>query len=359
MAGSSTDDRSLAPTARRLEQARQQGMVPVSRSAVAALSFAFGCLVLSCLASRVAGRLVAYTRVATAEAPKGGSGTAGLYSGLTVVLSIVAWPLAAVCFGALLGGLAQTRGRIWRSPVGGHTPASSAFARWLGRGRAGEVGLDLCKLAALLLVLGASVPFIVGLCARLPQARPLQMGQAVAAMLLRLGAHLAVAMVVLGSIDYLWQLLRQRRALRMSHDEARREERENEGDPELKAERRRLHGLLHVAGDLVDLAGADVVVIEAGWGAAAIGWRGGGVEAPVLIARGSGPRAQRIERSARQAGIPIYLDPGLVRTLAFLNEGDGLPAALWAAVARLAARARSEAPELGDAEPRPAHGIRR
>jgi flagellar biosynthesis protein FlhB len=148
-------------------------------------------------------------------------------------------------------------------------------------------------------------------------------------------------MVGLGFVDYLWQAGRHRNRLRMTRDEARREHRESEGDPEHKAERRRIHRELQMEGAIRDVRVADLVLVEPGLAAVAIHYSGSGDSAPVLVARGEHLRARTIEAVARAAGVASFVEPALVRTLTSVEEGEEIPEALYSAVAELMVKART------------------
>ncbi len=56
-------------------------------------------------------------------------------------------------------------------------------------------------------------------------------------------------------------------------------------------------------------------------------------EAPIVISSGEGELARRIERSAREHGVPIVHNVALADALAELQAGDTIPEALYEAVA--------------------------
>ena len=60
-----------------------------------------------------------------------------------------------------------------------------------------------------------------------------------------------------------------------------------------------------------------------------------GEGAPVVVARGERLVAAQIRRAAREAGVPIFRDVSLARSLRALAEGDEIPVALYEAVAEL------------------------
>ncbi len=128
---------------------------------------------------------------------------------------------------------------------------------------------------------------------------------------------------------------RLRRSLLMTRDEVRRELREDEGDPEHKAERRRAHRALVEAGAV---SRATVVVVNPTRVAVAVRHDRDRGDAPRVVAKGTGLAAARIRSAARRAGVPIVRDVPLARALHRLADvGDEIPEELYDAAAALLA----------------------
>jgi flagellar biosynthesis protein FlhB len=334
MAESSSEQRSLPPSERRLAQARRAGDLAVSRDLVAGMAFAGACVALIAGGRSWIGGLAAYLHMALARASNSDSSSASLGSGLAAAAVALSLPVAVSVVVALLAGLAQTRG-VFTS----HSARAQRFApsltRVLERERVLDTAFDLGKLIVLLVVATASlVPCLTGLVA-LSGVEAVRVLAALGAALRRLGCHLAIAMVALGFADYLWRRARYQGRLRMTRDEARREQKEDEGVPEPKAERRRRHREFLAGAALADVARADFILVLPGVAAAAIAHAGGADDVPRVLAWGEHLRAHRIEAVARAAGLARFIEPALVRALAFVEEGDEVPEPLHAAVARL------------------------
>lgn len=58
-----------------------------------------------------------------------------------------------------------------------------------------------------------------------------------------------------------------------------------------------------------------------------------GAQAPKVTATGAGVIAEKIIETAREAGVPIRSDPGLVKALQALEIGEEVPEMLYVAVA--------------------------
>jgi type III secretion protein U len=144
-----------------------------------------------------------------------------------------------------------------------------------------------------------------------------------------------VAFLAFGALD--WGLARRRhlRSLRMTRDEVRREQKDDEGDPAHRAERRRRHRALLEASPA---SRATVVVVNPSHVAVALRHDRASDDAPRLVAKGTGRAAARIRSAARLAGVPIVRDPPLARALHRLAEvGEEIPEELFDAAAAVLA----------------------
>jgi flagellar biosynthesis protein FlhB len=154
----------------------------------------------------------------------------------------------------------------------------------------------------------------------------------------RLGLRLAVAAVVLGAADYLWQRHRHAKSLRMSREEWKREYKESEGDPLHKAERQRLHREILQQQMIDDVRRAKLVLVDGDRVAVALRYDPDGPGAPVVVAKGERLVAAMIREVARETGVPIFGEPTLAQTLREVEEGDEIPESAFEAVAQLLAR---------------------
>jgi type III secretion protein U len=148
--------------------------------------------------------------------------------------------------------------------------------------------------------------------------------------------QVALVGLLLGAAD----LVVSRRAwtdrLKMTKAEVRREYKETEGDPQLKAARARAYGELVARATIAGVKNASVVVVNPTHLACALRYdEKEGDEAPVVLASGEGDLAARIVRAAEEAGVPVVRDVPLARALIELEVGDAIPEALYEAVAEI------------------------
>ena len=125
----------------------------------------------------------------------------------------------------------------------------------------------------------------------------------------------AVIAVAIGGIDIVWQRFDHARKLKMSFQEMKEENRQSEGDPHMKAQRRARAEAIASNRMLLDVPKADVVVVNPTHYAVALRWSRGRGTAPVCVAKGTDEMALSSRAVAGKAGIPIHSDPPTARAL--------------------------------------------
>ncbi len=141
--------------------------------------------------------------------------------------------------------------------------------------------------------------------------------------------------LVLGAFDFAINRASWRKRLKMTKEEVRREHKENDGDPELKAARERAHQEALFSTQLANVKKATVVIVNPIHLACALHYKDGQDDAPTLVASGAGDHAERIVAAARAAGVPIVRDVPLARALYQLSTDETIPEALYEAVAEV------------------------
>lgn len=141
-----------------------------------------------------------------------------------------------------------------------------------------------------------------------------------------LGAMLMDSLVVLltittviacavAGVDLVWQRFDHTRRLRMSFQELREENKQSEGDPHVKAQRRGRAEAIATNRMLLDVPKADVVVVNPTHVAVALKWSRTKGSAPACVAKGEGELALKIREIAATAGVPLHEDPPTARAL--------------------------------------------
>jgi flagellar biosynthetic protein FlhB len=149
---------------------------------------------------------------------------------------------------------------------------------------------------------------------------------------------LAAAIVGVAILDYVYQRYQFEQSLRMTKEEVKRELKEEEGDPLVKARLRQIARERTRRKMLAAVPQATVVITNPTHYAVALRYNAVADDAPVVVARGRGALAQRITELARQHGVFVVEQPPLARTLyQSVKEGQPIPPALFRAVAEVLA----------------------
>jgi flagellar biosynthesis protein FlhB len=326
------------PTPKRLEAARGRGEVALSRDLVSAAAMTAALLALSAGGPEIVARLLAYWRSSLAAAPAGGAPGAAVLAGTYALGRSLALPLGAAMAVAAAAGFLQTRGLLAPGavkPDWGRLSPGAGMRRLFGAEAALQVGKGMLKVALVAALAWLTVSSVVGGLAGLAGTSAAHVLAALGVLAERLAARVALVALALGVADYLLARRRHSRRLLMTREEVKRENKEAEGDPSHRAERQRLHRELMEQRMVEEVRKADFVVVNPEHIAVALRYDRTGDAAPVVVASGERLLAQRIKAVAREAGVPIFRDVTLARSLRALPEGDEIPAALYEAVAEV------------------------
>ena len=156
-------------------------------------------------------------------------------------------------------------------------------------------------------------------------------------LLMALGALIAV-LAVAALIDVPAQLWRHHSSLKMTLEEVKRESKESDGDPQMKAKIRAMQrdSARHRMMEAVPTA--DVIVTNPTHFAVALKYDDRKMRAPRVVAKGADLIALRIREIGTEHQVPVLEQPALARALHRHAEiGDEVPAALYNAVAQVLA----------------------
>ncbi len=331
-------NRSEMPTPRRLREARRRGEAPVSRDLTGAACLLAGLAAASSGAASLA-RLLAgavATSLSEAVAPTGREPWPALMRALALLARTLTPIAGAGALGALATGLLQTRGLFSLEAVRfrlERLDPRRGLARLASAERLTTTALDAGKAVAALLIGWRLVASALPAAAAAPGLQPRVAARLLPALASRIALPLVAAMAAFGTLELALARRRQRRSLMMTRQEVARERREDEGEPRLRLERRRLHRALASS---VPLRRATCLVVNPTHVAVALHHERSSDDAPHVVAKAMGPAAARLRAEARRAGVPIVQDVALARALFRLAEvGDEIPEELYEAAAAL------------------------
>lgn len=146
------------------------------------------------------------------------------------------------------------------------------------------------------------------------------------------------SLLLVAGIDVPYQLWSHAHKLRMSREDLRQEQKESDGDPQVKAQIRRAQQQMAKRRMMAEVPKADIIVTNPTHFAVALKYIDKDMRAPRVIAKGTDLVALRIRAMAEEHKIPVLEAPPLTRALyRHTKLGDEIPAALYAAVAEVLA----------------------
>ncbi len=146
----------------------------------------------------------------------------------------------------------------------------------------------------------------------------------------------AFSLLILAIVEFGFQKWKYEQDLRMTDEEVREEMKSTQGDPQIKARRRRVQRELASQRLMADVPKADVVVTNPTELAIALKYDPKTMKAPIVLAKGADAVAARIRKIALENGIPIVERKPLAQAL-FKNVdiGKPIPNEQYAAVAEV------------------------
>ena len=347
------EERSLDPTERRLQKAREEGQLPQSRDlttfamlAIVPMAFlAFGPLFMDQMVRMVKGGLTFGdpNRIVD-NILLWGSGSLLAFCG---VLLLIVIPLWVISFLSPLTLVAFRPYFVFKFNSNRLDPIS-------GMGRMFSVNtlVELLKnifKASLLLSVGLT--YMIGLWGSLTMIanQDINIAFAESYRLIIYGfLFLLIPMVLIAFGDTFFQWFNFRKQMRMSQEEMKQEIKESEGSPEMRARIRQKQRQLSTSRMMAAIEKADVVLANPEHYSVAIRYDQEKMAAPVVVAKGSDDIALRIQDIARDHQVPIARIPPLARLMySRLEIGEAIPFQLFEAVAKVLAWAYEMKQEAG------------
>lgn len=368
MAESSSQERSLPATQRRLDKAREEGQVARSTELAsvlllgsAALAFWWGGAKLIADFRTLLGTGLQVTPQDAFHADRMFTRLADLsLEGLMAAAPLLgALVLAAVVAPLLMGGWVFS----WKAVqfnFDRFTPLTTLGRMFSTHGLT-ELLKALAKAGLLTAVLGLLLWKFAEPAAQLSGMEVSLALTLTAEALLSAFLALIGVMVLIACIDVPLQLWRHHSGLKMSLNEVKEENRDTEGDPQLKSRIRSMQREMARRRMMAEVPKADVIVTNPTHYAVALAYDDRRMGAPRVLAKGADRVAQRIRELGAANNIPTVEAPPLARALyRHADIGEEVPAALYNAVAQVLAyvyrlkraiAAGSERPDLpGDIE---------
>jgi flagellar biosynthesis protein FlhB len=338
------DQRTEQPTQKRLEKAREQGQFLAARDFVGAVQFMVATgLVVSFGSDWIASTQQLF-RMLLRSAFDRDLDAAGLISLTHTVLLQVFMPLAAA--GVLLAGAAFAT-QLSLSAMGfSFKSLAPNFGRLNPMKKLKEIASQFFSLAlhttllmaALSLIaywmISDQLPQMISMSLATVQAGTALIGTAISGLLWKC----AMVLVAFGAIDIFRQKRKLDKQLRMTKQEIRDEMKENEGNPQIKAQIRRLRRQLLRGRMMSEVPKATAVLVNPTHYSVAIRYDPDTMASPVVVAKGKNYLAKLIREKAIKHHVPIVENPPLARALySSANVGQQIPIEFYRAVAEILA----------------------
>ena len=332
--------KTIKPSPKRIREFRKEGKVAFSRDMVSVASMMLGGAVGLLLSSRSYQTLAALI----SEAMKAGD---RMPSGMAANLSAAFFGCAApIIMGALVGAIVAGGLQLGWPPAlkklslnfGKVFAAQSVLQAVSPKAAGGRVFKATAKVAFVLFVLFLATRSEFTDFIRDPALSSGALASRLASAVARLGIFALLVLAALAAADYFLQRRRINRDMMMTPEEAKREQKQLEGDPVVKNKRRARAREMSQRRLTQAVAEADVVLVNPTHFAVALRYDSQRDGAPLVVAKGADHTAEKIREIARNKGVPILSRPPLTRLIyRLVPEGREVPEQLYQAVAEVLA----------------------
>ncbi|MGC1302626.1 MAG: flagellar biosynthesis protein FlhB [Caulobacteraceae bacterium] len=342
---SDTQDQSSkteAPTGRRIQQAREEGQVAKSPEVASFLALTAGCTALlldgGSVARQVAGDLmpfIAHPDAIDLSAHGAQAVFRAAFEAATPAVVIVASATAAGVAGNLIQhGLLFSPKAIM--PNFSKIGFSGGLKRLIGIDNMLNFGKNFLKLIAMGLVVWSVLKPHARELAGLAWMEPAAVLPFACEVLRAVTVAALVVFGVSAGVDYFIQRWRFTERLKMSREEIKKEHKDSEGDPQIKAKVRQLRMQRAKNRMINNVPKATLVIMNPTHYAVALRYVQGETAAPVCVAKGLDEVALKIREIAEQHRVPVIEDPPLARALyATIDLDETIPREHYEAVAKI------------------------
>ncbi|MBM4423038.1 MAG: flagellar biosynthesis protein FlhB [Chloroflexi bacterium] len=339
------DDKTEAPTPRKISEAREQGSVPKSTELNTALGLLAAFWLLRGAFGNIAQSLGVFMRQMLTSLPTGdltADSIAAFQTGGVWNVLLAAMPLY-LTIGAvgIITSVTQTGGLFTTaalSPKLDRLNPLNGLRRIISRQGLVEIAKESIKVLIVGWVVYSTVSDSIP---RFLSMTTLDLNSAIALftdIAFGLGARAAWLYLVYAAADYAYQRRQWFNALKMTKQEVMEEVKRQEGDPQIKS-RIRAEGRRIARQRMMNkVPQANVVLINPTHLAIALMYDRSKMAAPKVVAKGAMHIAERIVSIARAHGVPVIQNIPLARALYSAVEVDQqIPPALYQAVAEVLA----------------------
>ena len=324
------------PTPKRLREAKKKGQVAKSKTLGAVAGLTLGVMALTASARSAAA--VIYRFAFHVFDTVGTSNSGGVI--LDEAIAAVRSASLPVLLAALAGSVVANAGQVgFNLRLEALSPSFDKINPIEGARRMWSPKMLIDLLKAVVTVIGVLAVAYFSLrgslrdVSLLPGASPLMAIATGADVATRVAIRALGVGLLMAGIDYALQRRSFMQGLMMSKDEIKQEHKDSEGDPHIKAKRKRMARDIAAGTVRRGVKHATTVVVNPTHLAVCVRYDAEECEAPTITEKGVGERALRIKNEAQKLGVPVVRDIPLARSLIHLDVGDEIPEELYEAVA--------------------------
>ncbi len=309
------------PTAKRLEESRKKGQVPMSREVNNWVMLFMSTLIVIGFAPGLMARMTQLLKVMIEQSWQvhQGVGLGGVLIKMMLdVASMVGLPILMLAAAAIIGPFAQVGPLVASETI---KPSLEKISPLSGFKRIFSMRsfVEFLKGIAKIVIIGlvcfylfkpyfGQVEHLIGI------PIPLLMIE-FTDLFKRLMTGVLSALFIVAAIDLVYQRISHINKLRMSRQDIRDEYKQTEGDPHMRAKLRQLRMEKGRKRMMQNVPKADVVITNPTHYAVALQYDPKTMDAPVVLAKGADLIAKRIREVADENKITIVQNPPLARTL--------------------------------------------
>ena len=346
MAETTGQEKTEAPTPRRIRQAREEGNVARSTDLTAALMLLVAIALLYILSTRLFESMAALLhRLLSSVDAANPTRSDDLGPIFSYLMGLIGWTVLPFLLAIAGVGMLVTAGQTGLMLTGkplvpkfSKLNPISGVKRLVDARAMMRLVMSLGKVVIIATVATIMIMAEIDAIAALPTMTIAAATTAAANMTFMLALKLAALLVILALLDFAFQKYQHTKDMRMTKQEVRQELKDMDGDPLMKQRRARVARQLAMQRMAQQVPNADVVITNPTHLSIALRYDSDTMAAPKVIAKGADFMAMRIRQIATANGIPLVERKPLARALYNSVEvGDEVPEEHYAAVAEILA----------------------
>jgi flagellar biosynthetic protein FlhB len=339
-------ERTEKATPKRRQDARKKGQMARGPELPAAAAFLGGLMVVNFVGRDVAGEIGKYIGSSSSSIlhnnELNGADVQMLLFGAAKVFALMFLPIVAVAMTAsLAGNFAQGGFTLTAAAL---TPKADRFSpaknikKIFGPDSVVNLGKTLVKFLLLSWVVYSVLSPVLADAPALMNAPLTSVAVRLGETLYGLAFRCGLVMVLMAGADYGYSWYKNEKSMKMTKQEIRDEYKEQEGDPMVKGNRRRIARNLVQKRSLAAVPTASVIITNPTHFAIAIRYDREKDAAPVVVAKGADNMAAKIRSLAKENNIPMIENKPLARALyKSVEPNQMIPVEFFSAVAEVLA----------------------